>query len=181
LQFQIGDTVVHPIHGVGTVKYQDGESVVIQSTSTDASGIARVDLLVDGAVVRTDTTPGPQLSFTLLQTWTATPGTHTVAVRAFNTANVESNPAAIALTVLGTVPVAAPLNATEQARPPTSAAQVPPAAIAAEPPKATAAAAVCTDNSAFVEDVTVAHCGLPISCAKPKTSTTRGDTSASKC
>ncbi len=135
-------------------QYQGGESVAIRSTSADPSGIARVELLVDGTVVRSDTTPGPQLSFTLLQTWTATPGTHMVTVRAFNTANVESNPAAIALTVVGSVPVAAPsLGTTEQTRPPTSAAQVPPTATAMATTSATAVA--CTDNSTFVEDVTV--------------------------
>jgi hypothetical protein len=132
-------------------QYQGGEAVAIQSTSTDSSGIARVELLVDGIVVRTDTTPGPQPSFILLQTWTATVGTHTIVVRAFNTTNVESNPAAIALAVVGNVPAVAPTAA--------PAAQVPPTAAAAKvlltATPASAPVLACTDNFGFVADVTV--------------------------
>lgn len=131
-------------------QYQGGESVAIQSTSTDSAGILRVELLVDGTVVRTDSTPGPQQSFTLLQTWMATPGTHTIAVRAFNTVNVGSNPTAIGLTVLPSIPAAAPsAAATEETYPATPVTHVPPAATASAPPVA------CTNNSAFVADITV--------------------------
>ncbi len=72
-----------PPHGS---QFQEGEDVAFQSTATDSTGVTRVDLMVDGIVVRTDPSPNPQgqSSFTLIQTWKATPGNHTISVRAAN-------------------------------------------------------------------------------------------------
>ncbi len=128
-------------------QFQDGEMVAIQSTSTDATGIARVDLLVDGNVVRTDTPPVVQSSFSVIQTWKATVGTHTITVRAFNAANVESGPAAVAVAVVpGTIAGAPTAEITPTvSRTPTSAPTQAP----------TAAPAACVNNAAFVVDVTV--------------------------
>ena len=55
-------------------EYHAGEEVAIQSTSTDPTGVARVDLVVDGTVIRTDVPPQPQVTFTVIQTWIATEG-----------------------------------------------------------------------------------------------------------
>ncbi len=133
-------------------QFRDGESVAVQSTSTDTAGISRVELLVDGNVVDTDIPPVIQPSFTVVQTWKATAGTHTISVRAFNTANVESSPAAVAVAVTpGTIagaPTAAPTAVISPA-PPTAAPTVPPTRAP------TAVPAACTNNSAFVVDVTV--------------------------
>jgi hypothetical protein len=64
-----------------------GTEVIIQSISSDTNGIARVELLVDNQIVRSDATPTgqTQLQFPVAQTWRAIiPGTHIVVVRATN-------------------------------------------------------------------------------------------------
>ncbi len=88
--------ILSPPHGS---QFREGETVAVQSTSTDATGIARVELLVDGAVVRLDAAPTPQTTFTLIQNWQAVPGTHTLMVRAYNTSGAVSEPAAISISV----------------------------------------------------------------------------------
>ncbi|MCX7841249.1 MAG: Ig-like domain-containing protein, partial [Anaerolineae bacterium] len=88
--------IVSPAHGS---QFREGETIAVQSTATDARGVARVELLVDGAVVRLDAAPAPQTTFTLIQTWQATPGTHTLMVRAYNTSGAMSDPAAVSITV----------------------------------------------------------------------------------
>jgi hypothetical protein len=132
-------------------QFHDGDTVSVQSTSTDPAGIARVDLLVDGNVVRSDTPPAVQASFSVIQTWKATAGSHTIAVRAFNAANVESGPAAVAVAVVPGAVAGAPTAAiTPTVSPaPTTA----PTAVPSQAP--TAAPAACVNNSAFVVDVTV--------------------------
>ncbi len=109
-------------------QFQEGQDVSVQSTSTDAQGIVRVELIVDGATVRTDSAPSPQDKFALIQTWKATQGTHTLSVRAYNTANAASDPASISVTVAPSV------------------------ALGATP---TTPSGACTNDSAFVSDVTV--------------------------
>ncbi len=126
-------------------QFHDGDTISVQSTSTDPGGIARVDLLIDGSVVHSDTPPVVQPSFTVIQTWKATAGSHTVSVRAFNNSNVESGPAAVALAVLPAAPAAAPTSPPPTAAPTTAPTLPPP----------TAAPAACVNNAAFVTDVTV--------------------------
>ncbi len=143
---------VSPPHGS---QFREGEDVAFQSTATDSSGIARVELLVDGVVVRTDSPPGQQAqsSLTLIQTWKATQGTHTVSVRAYNSSSAASDPASISITVSPAIAqVQTPVPPT--ALPPTSlpSTAVPPTVPPPQPPTASAA---CTDNAAFVADVTV--------------------------
>lgn len=79
--------------------FTEGDTVSVQSTSTASSGVARVELDVDGAVVRNDTPPANQASFPLIQTWKAISGTHTLTVRAYNAAGVSSDPAAVSVQV----------------------------------------------------------------------------------
>src|SRR5574340_1038747 len=83
-------------------QFHEGEDVAVQSTSTDPNAIVRVELLVDGATVRTDPSPTAQgqPSLTLIQTGKATQGTHTISVRAYNAAGMPSDPVAISVTVL---------------------------------------------------------------------------------
>jgi hypothetical protein len=90
--------------------HNEGVGLEVQSTSIDSIGIARVDLLVDGSTVRSDTPPGPQSSFTVIQTWKAVAGAHIISVRAYNTAGVPSDPVGISITVTpaGGAPTAAP-------------------------------------------------------------------------
>jgi hypothetical protein len=134
-------------------QFRDGEDVSVQSTSTDSSGIVRVELLVDGNVVRTDPAPSPQVSYMLIQTWKATQGNHTLSVRAYNTSNTMSDPAAIAIAVAGTAvaPSVVPSTSIAQVATPANTPNPGPTV----PGAATAAPAACTNLSQFVADVTV--------------------------
>ncbi|MEW5719422.1 MAG: Ig-like domain-containing protein, partial [Chloroflexota bacterium] len=87
-----------PVSGTA---FAAGAEVVVQSTATDASGIVRVALLVDGQVVRSDTIPTgkSQPQFQIAQAWKATtPGVRIVVVRATNEAGATGE-AAISLTI----------------------------------------------------------------------------------
>lgn len=126
-------------------QFLENEPVAVQSISTDSMGITHVELLVDGTVVRTDPSPTPQVSFTLIQTWRATPGTHTISVRAYNTAGAVSDPAAIVISV---VQVSVPV-------PPATAFAPPPEASPAPSPTATRVPGACTNDAQFERDVTV--------------------------
>lgn len=124
-----------------------GETLSVQSTATDPSGIVRIELTVDGVMMRTDGPPNPQTSYSVTQTWLATAGTHTVGVRAYNVSLVPSDPATVLVAVAGTpAPVAAPSLTSE---PMVSATRNTGGATAV--PNGT-----CVDDAAFVQDVTVA-------------------------
>lgn len=83
-------------------QFYEGEDVAVQSTATDAQGVVRVELVVDGNVVRVDPSPTAQgqPNFTLIQTWRATAGTHTIVVRAYNAAGVMSDPVGLSVNIL---------------------------------------------------------------------------------
>ncbi len=82
-------------------EFRQGEEVIVQTTSTDPSGIVRVELAVDGTLVQSVAPPIPQgqVSFTVIQKWQATPGTHTITVRAFNVSGAASDPAPVSISV----------------------------------------------------------------------------------
>jgi hypothetical protein len=82
-------------------QFFEGEDIAIQSSASDAQGVVRVELVVDGNVVRVDPSPTAQgqPNFTLIQTWKATSGTHTIIVRAYNVAGVMSDPTGVSVTV----------------------------------------------------------------------------------
>ncbi len=84
----------------GTV-YREGEEVLVQSTAKDQAGIVRVELAVDGTSYRTDTPPVSQgqAAFSVVQKWVATPGNHTLSVRAFNTSGAASDLALVTVSV----------------------------------------------------------------------------------
>jgi hypothetical protein len=113
-------TIQSPLAGA---QFREGDNVPVQSTSTDKSGIVRVELSVDGAVARSDAPPiaQGQTSFSVIQTWKATAGSHTLSVRAFNASNAASDPVLVGITVTagaatlpapGTSPTLAPLGGT---------------------------------------------------------------------
>lgn len=99
-----------PPHGS---EFREGDNVVVQSASGDAAGIARVELTVDGTLVRTDSAPSPQTYFNVVQNWKATPGKHTLAVCAYNTAGVASEAASV---VIAVSPAVTPIVATTSPR-----------------------------------------------------------------
>ena len=82
---------------------QVGADVEVVSTATDAKGVTRVELAVDGVLFSTQTSTSPQgeTSWTVTQTWVATaPGTHNLTVTAYNAAGLASDPWAVALRVV---------------------------------------------------------------------------------
>ena len=123
-------------------EFSEGTDVVVQSTSTDAGGVARVELVVDNVIVHTDAVSPAKNQVTLTQTWQATQGTHIVQVRAYNATGGVSSPVAVSIAVTP----ASPPTATATLFAPT----VTP--LAASP---TLTATACVDNAVFVSDVTV--------------------------
>jgi len=112
-----------------------GQELIVQSTATDAQGVTRIELWVDGTLGGVTTSPDEKGQQTLVaaQPWTfQQPGTHTIQVRARNRANAEGSSPLIAVTVVGEEP-----SVTPSAISPT----IPP------PP--------CANDNAFVSDVTV--------------------------
>lgn len=76
-------TIDSPSNGT---QYNQGDEVAVQSTSRDDSGITRVELLVDGAAISSDSPPGGQAQtlYTVVQRWKGSVGNHILSVRAFN-------------------------------------------------------------------------------------------------
>ena len=128
-----------------------GEEVDIVSTAEASSGVARVDLLVNGQVVRSDSPPeGTPSTFPLVQSWTpATTGDVTISVIAYDTDGAASEPAAVTLTVAASEGAAEP---TEEAG--TDETDETPEPAATDVPDVTAEGG-CSLNASFVEDVTV--------------------------
>jgi len=80
-----------------------GQTVQVESLSKDDIGVSRVDLQVDGAVVRSDTAPDPsgQKTLALLQNWMPSqPGSHTITLFAYRADGTASDPASITVTVV---------------------------------------------------------------------------------
>jgi len=130
---------------LNNAQFREGDQVTVQSTSTDQSGIVRVELTVDSNVVRADPLQKSQTTAIIVQTWTATPGTHTITVRAVNTSGVSSAPASIAISV------AAVITATQTPRVVT-ATPIPSVQVVIVTP---APPLTCVNNSVFVTDVTI--------------------------
>ncbi|MBI3913197.1 MAG: hypothetical protein HY327_03205 [Chloroflexi bacterium] len=108
--------------------FREGDDITVQSVSSDPAGIVRVELLVDGNIVRTDSLPTPQVPLTIIQTWKATVGTHVITIRGTNTRGAINDLATVSLTI---------------------ASRTNPTATATRAPVG------CVNNSAFVADVTV--------------------------
>lgn len=124
-----------------------GQAVMIDSAVTAAAGVDRVDLSVDGQMVRHDTPPeGNPTEFRVSQLWTPTSeGQATITVAAYDV-NEASDEATITLQVVasgGVVPTSIP-GATAVA---TESTETPP------PPVTTEAG--CTLDSQYVTDVTI--------------------------
>ena len=130
---------------------REGDEIAVQSTSIDPYGIVRVELLIDGTVVRNDPAPSPQNNFTVIQTWKATKGAHVIAVRAFNSYGNASDLSAISIVVSST---------TAQLPPPSSASSSSTlastsSAVSSIPSSSPSSNPNCFYSSTFVSDVTV--------------------------
>lgn len=92
--------VDHPPSGFTTDQFSP---LMVQSTSVDEIGIVRVDLLVDGILVRSDTTPEgqPQTHYSLMQAWVPDQiGDYVLTVIAYRTDGTPSEPAKINVSVV---------------------------------------------------------------------------------
>ena len=86
-----------------------GETIVIQSNATDVKGVTRIELWVDGSLVRSDDNPQQQPTFGVTQEWTAAVlGSHSVTVKAYNAAGRVSDPATVTVNVVEEVTAATP-------------------------------------------------------------------------
>ena len=78
-----------------------GGIVVIQSSATDVKGVTRVELWVDGLLVRSDVNLQQQPAFSVTQEWTAAIlGSHSVTVKAYNAAGQVSDPSTVTVNVV---------------------------------------------------------------------------------
>lgn len=151
--------------------YSVGETVAVQSAAADPSGISRVELMVDGALVKQDsppTLPAPS-QFSVIQDWTAAgAGQHTLTVRASNPSggigetgivvNIIAAPSTNVSANTPVVPTASiPTRAPQQPNPTAVTNTSSPAATNPPLPANTTApaATVCTYDSQFVADVTI--------------------------
>jgi hypothetical protein len=81
----------------------EGQDLAILFTATDAQGVARVEVGVDGVLLQTvlNASPAANALFSGQQVWTATtPGSHSVVAVAYNLAGVASGPAVVDITVV---------------------------------------------------------------------------------
>ncbi len=114
------------------------QEVVVQSMATDPQGVTRIELWVDGNLSDVTTSPDPngQPSLVATQRWTfRQPGPHTIQVRARNRANAEGTSSLISIQVIGEGATVTPPAGPDQ----TPGASPQP----------------CTNDNAFVSDVTV--------------------------
>ena len=124
----------------------EGDRTIVRSTSNDANGVVRVDLLVDNSTVHSENVAVPQKSFVVEQIWQATPGQHTLAVRAFNAAGAGSELAIARVEVKPTTP--APATPT-------------PIAPTVVPAPTNVPPGPCANNAVFLTDITVPD-GTPL-------------------
>ena len=135
-----------------------GQEVLIDSSTTAAAGVARVDLSVNGSVVRHDAPPeGNPTTFRVVQSWTpAVEGQVTLYVVAYNVQGA-SDQASITLQVVATgavVPTAGPGSVVPPEATAGPGSAMPPEPTETPPPPVTTEAG-CTLDSQYVADVTI--------------------------
>jgi uncharacterized protein YraI len=98
-----------------------GQEVIVQSVATDAKGVGRVELWVDGQPVHTQAVVPPATSYTASQSWTpAIVGNHIIEVRAYNVDNTQSDPVQVIVAAAEGVGGATPTAGDIPAPPPAS-------------------------------------------------------------
>lgn len=124
-------TITSPASGASVAV---GEEVQIVSTAFADAGIARVELSVNGQVVRSDTPPsGNPTTFSVAQAWTPmVEGDVTISVVAYDTNGQASEPATIMIQVRAAM-----------------------AEVTSTPEEGVSGPGGCTLNAAYVADVTV--------------------------
>jgi hypothetical protein len=125
-------------------QFEEGQEVNVLSSANDAKGVTRVELLVDGDLYRTDSSPSAEgeKSLAMAQTWTASdPGMHTLSVIAYNVDGAASEPWAVTIEVVEAGGVVTPPTPTSPGAPPAATNTPPPPGATATtppPPEATA-------------------------------------------
>lgn len=124
-------TITSPASGIAVTV---GEEVQIVSTAAADAGVARVELSINGQVVRSDVPPsGNPTTFSVVQVWTPmAEGEVMVSVIAYDTEEAASEPATITLRVEAAVAEVTPTPEADVAGP-----------------------GGCTLNASYVADVTV--------------------------
>jgi hypothetical protein len=87
----------------GGQQVPEGQELMILFTATDAQGVARVEVGVDGVLLQTVLNPSPAANalFSGQQPWTATkPGPHSLMAIAYNSAGMASSPAVVNIAVI---------------------------------------------------------------------------------
>jgi YVTN family beta-propeller protein len=113
-----------------------GETIPIRSTATDATGVTRIELWVDGALYVSETSPiaQGQSPFSVAQDWAPQVlGSHKIVVRAYNAAGNMGEPSSITLVV-----VSGPPELTPTQTPPQPTQTPPPPTHTPPPPSPTA-------------------------------------------
>jgi hypothetical protein len=143
-------TVTVPANGA---EFQVGQQVNVLSSGSDATGINRVELYVDGVLYSTDPSPNPSPNalVSLSQVWTPeVAGTHTLSVIAVSVEGQQSAPWAVTVRVVGETGGPSVSPTVEGAPPPavtatytvtatqTTAPPPPPSTATVPPPTATA-------------------------------------------
>jgi hypothetical protein len=119
-------TMTAPTSGA---EFEVGDEVSVLSSASDAKGVGRVELYVDGQLNSTDSSPDPTGSteVAMVQVWTAEdPGTHTISVIAVNVDGEESDPWAVTIRVVGEAASPEPSPTTEEAPVPTATPTIEP-------------------------------------------------------
>jgi hypothetical protein len=134
-------TMTAPTNGA---EFQVGQQVNVLSSASDARGINRVELYVDGVLYRTDPSPNPSPNalVSLSQAWIAeVAGTHTLSLVAVSVEGQESAPWAVTVRVVGEAAGPSVSPTTEGAPPPVPTATytvTPTQTVAPPPPPPTA-------------------------------------------
>lgn len=84
-----------------------GQEILVQTNAIDAVGIARIELWVDGTLFTLAQPSTSQTQFPAVMRWMPSkPGTHTLMVKAINTANATSDPIAVSVNIIAPVAIA---------------------------------------------------------------------------
>jgi len=114
-----------------------GETIPIRSTATDATGVTRIELWVDGALYASETSPiaQGQSPFSVAQDWAPQVlGSHKIVVRAYNAAGNTGEPSSITLVVVSGSPELTPTQTPPQPPPSATPTQPPSSATPTQPP-----------------------------------------------
>lgn len=125
-----------------------GQEVNVESLALDDTGVVRVELWIDGELLRVDAAEqsAGDASFEAIQPWIpSNPGRHNITVKAFNTGGTASDPATVLVEVLPAQSVVIAVST------PTATATVLPTSA----PTIAPTVATCMNNAAFVTDVTI--------------------------